>query len=140
MSTVRPDLAGVAPSTTSSTSKALRKLDCDSLASSPKKMQAQNSVRSLPKKAYISSELKHIVDERTKVTIPGGPKIQRYLASAMIPAVVRHEGKVKMPANLRTGDMDTPTGPPRRTDDSLADLSLVSGDVSVYTIKDAQKF
>ncbi|XP_055851336.1 muscle M-line assembly protein unc-89 isoform X2 [Episyrphus balteatus] len=132
ISTVRPDVAGVS---------VFRKLDCDSRAGmgSPKKqVQPQNQIRSLPKKAYVSSELKHIVDERTQYTIPGGPKIQKYLASAMIPAVVRHEGKIKIPANLRTSDMEAKA--PRRTDDSLADLSLASGDMSVYTIRDAQKF
>ncbi|KAM7353132.1 septin interacting protein 2 isoform 2-T2 [Cochliomyia hominivorax] len=116
--------------------------------------------RPLPKKAYISSDLKHIVDERTPVTIPGGKKIQKYLENAMMPAVLRHEGKFKMPGNV-SNKLNTPSSSklplkesdtnsavtgrssshiPRRNNASLADLSLMSGDVSMYTIMDAQKF
>ncbi|XP_055902487.1 uncharacterized protein LOC129938765 isoform X2 [Eupeodes corollae] len=143
LSSVRNELVGTSAAASSS-SKAFRKLDCDGRLTpgngSPRiQPKTPTPVRSLPKKAYISSEYKHIVDERTQYTIPGGPKIQKYLVSAMIPAVVRHEGKVKIPENLRTSDMKS-SAAPRRTDDSLADLSVASGDVSVYTIRDAQKF
>lgn len=121
--------------------------------------------KTLPKKAYISSELKHIVDERTPVTIPGGKKIQKYLENAMMPAVLRHDGKFKIPGGiknhgsssspsvviskvpLKTYNSNSPAADatrsshiPRRNNASLADLSLMSGDVSMYTIMDAQKF
>ncbi|XP_037828836.1 uncharacterized protein LOC119616512 isoform X2 [Lucilia sericata] len=122
--------------------------------------------RPLPKKAYISSDLKQIVDERTPITIPGGKKIQKYLENAMMPAVLRHEGKVKLTGGLSSNklNMATTSSPgassklplkvtdtnstvtgksshiPRRNNASLADLSVMSGDVSLYTIMDAQKF
>lgn len=112
-----------------------------------------NSKSTLPKKAYISSQLKHIVDERTPVTIPGGKKIQKYLENAMMPAVLRHDGKIKMPGGISSKTTMPP--PPMLTvsavsearistsqpnNASLADLSVMSGDVSMYTIMDAQKF
>ncbi|XP_017111388.1 uncharacterized protein LOC108135237 isoform X1 [Drosophila elegans] len=92
----------------------------------------------LPKKAYISSEIKHVVDERTPMPMPSVPRIQKYLNSAVEPTVLRHDGKMKMAG-------ETPRTPssshiPRRANHSLADLSLASGDVSLYTIRDAQKF
>ncbi|XP_023158379.1 uncharacterized protein LOC101456201 isoform X1 [Ceratitis capitata] len=105
---------------------------------------AATKTSSLPKKAYISSEFKHITDERTPVTIPGGKKIQKYLENAMLPTVVRHEGKLKMSANeahrkaaANKANFGSST---QRNNGSLANLSLMSGDISVYTMKDARKF
>ncbi|KAI8119370.1 hypothetical protein FF38_01867 [Lucilia cuprina] len=126
----------------------------------------KDTKRPLPKKAYISSDLKQIVDERTPVTIPGGKKIQKYLENAMMPAVLRHEGKLKLTGGLNSNKLNiaTTSSPgssssklplkvsdtnskvsksshiPRRNNASLADLSVMSGDVSLYTIMDAQKF
>ncbi|XP_030376971.1 uncharacterized protein LOC115625888 isoform X2 [Scaptodrosophila lebanonensis] len=88
----------------------------------------------LPKKAYISSEIKHIVDKRTPMPMPSVPKIQKFLDAAVEPSVLRHDGKAKMPTSGAASHI------PRRQNLSLADLSLASGDISMYTIKDAQKF
>ncbi|XP_062142085.1 uncharacterized protein LOC133850114 isoform X2 [Drosophila sulfurigaster albostrigata] len=88
----------------------------------------------LPKKAYISSELKQVVDERTPLPMPNVPKIQKYLNSAVEPMVLRHDGKLKM------NEHDAGSHIPPRVNQSLGDLSLASGDISLYTIKDAQKF
>lgn len=77
-----------------------------------------------------------ITDERTPITIPGGKKIQKYIENAMMPAVLRHDGKMKMTENE---DVTASTVSNRKTP-SIANLSLISGDVSLYTIKDAQKF
>lgn len=81
----------------------------------------------------------------------------------MMPAVLRHEGKFKVPGGI-SNKFNTSSGTPsklplkesdtnsvharipavsqipRRNNASLADLSLMSGDVSMYTIMDAQKF
>ncbi|XP_016964324.1 uncharacterized protein LOC108034074 isoform X2 [Drosophila biarmipes] len=92
----------------------------------------------LPKKAYISSEIKHVVDERTPVPMPKVPQIQKYLNSAVEPTVLRHDGKMKMPGEATRNPSSSHI--PRRANHSLADLSLASGDVSLYTIRDAQKF
>ncbi|KQS70657.1 uncharacterized protein Dere_GG23562, isoform C [Drosophila erecta] len=92
----------------------------------------------LPKKAYISSEIKHVVDERTPVPMPKVPQIQKYLNSAVEPTVLRHDGKMKMPGEVARNPSSSHI--PRRANHSLADLSLASGDVSLYTIRDAQKF
>ncbi|KAH8410131.1 hypothetical protein KR009_006753, partial [Drosophila setifemur] len=92
----------------------------------------------LPKKAYISSEIKHVVDERTPMPMPNVPRIQKYLNSAVEPTVLRHDGKMKMPNE--TSRHPSTSHIPRRANHSLADLSLASGDVSLYTMRDAQKF
>ncbi|EDW64622.1 uncharacterized protein sip2 isoform X1 [Drosophila virilis] len=96
------------------------------------------AARLLPKKAYISSELKQVVDERTPMPMPNVPKIQKYLDSAVEPTVLRHDGKMKMPAQSNSSRNTSHI--PRRPNQSLADLSLASGDISLYTLKDAQKF
>ncbi|XP_023169959.2 uncharacterized protein LOC111598778 isoform X2 [Drosophila hydei] len=94
----------------------------------------------LPKKAYISSELKQVVDERTPVPMPSVSKIQKYLNSAAEPSVLRHDGKMKMPGQSCSNINKNASHIPRRPNQSLADLSLASGDISLYTLKDAQKF
>ncbi|KAH8393586.1 hypothetical protein KR200_005428 [Drosophila serrata] len=100
-----------------------------------------SSAHVLPKKAYISSEIKHVVDERTPIPMPSVPQIQKYLNSAVEPTVLRHDGKMKMPnAPADRKPSISSSHIPRRANHSLADLSLASGDVSLYTIRDAQKF
>ncbi|KAH8238962.1 hypothetical protein KR038_010555 [Drosophila bunnanda] len=100
-----------------------------------------SSARVLPKKAYISSEIKHVVDERTPIPMPNVPQIQKYLNSAVEPTVLRHDGKMKIPnAPEDRKPSSSSSHIPRRANHSLADLSLASGDVSLYTIRDAQKF
>ncbi|XP_039502009.1 uncharacterized protein LOC120458418 isoform X2 [Drosophila santomea] len=101
-------------------------------------MGIDSTAHLLPKKAYISSEIKHVVDERTPVPMPKVPQIQKYLNSAVEPTVMRHDGKMKMPGELARNPSSSHI--PRRANHSLADLSLASGDVSLYTIRDAQKF
>lgn len=55
----------------------------------------------------------------------------------MVPAILRHDGKMKMADNK---DATAPKSSVGRDTSSIANLSLMSGDVSLYTIKDAQKF
>ncbi|KAH8411917.1 hypothetical protein KR222_002451 [Zaprionus bogoriensis] len=98
--------------------------------------------RLLPKKAYISSELKQIVDKRTPAPMPNVPRIQKYLNAAVEPTVLRHDGKLKLSEQNGGGVRlsHIPRPPAHANNQSLADLSLASGDISLYTIKDAQKF
>lgn len=61
----------------------------------------------------------------------------------MLPAVLKHGGKLKM-ADIVGGTVEATKQHPKiphssRRGDSFADLSVMSGDVSMYTIKDAQK-
>ncbi|TDG45957.1 hypothetical protein AWZ03_007677 [Drosophila navojoa] len=93
----------------------------------------------LPKKAYICSDLKQVVDERTPLPMPSVAKIQKYLDSASDPTVMRHDGKMKTPGKSCATNQNK-SYIPRRVNQSLADLSLASGDVSLYTLKDAKKF
>ncbi|XP_022219329.2 uncharacterized protein LOC111072046 isoform X2 [Drosophila obscura] len=102
---------------------------------SSQKLDIDSTARVLPKKAYISSELQHVIDERTPIPMPSVQKIQKYLNTAVEPKVFRHDGKMKMP-----GDAAAVSHIPRRANQSLADLSLASGDISMYTLRDAQKF
>ncbi|SPP81542.1 uncharacterized protein LOC117584295 isoform X1 [Drosophila guanche] len=102
---------------------------------SSKKLDIDSKARLLPKKAYISSELQHVIDERTPIPMPSVQKIQKYLNTAVEPKVFRHDGKMKMPS-----DAGAVSHIPRRANQSLADLSLASGDISMYTLRDAQKF
>ncbi|XP_001355782.2 uncharacterized protein sip2 isoform X1 [Drosophila pseudoobscura] len=88
----------------------------------------------LPKKAYISSELQHVIDERTPIPMPNVQKIQKYLNTAVEPKVFRHDGKMKLPSDAPVSHI------PRPANQSLADLSLASGDISMYTLRDAQQF
>ncbi|XP_017152177.1 uncharacterized protein LOC108162115 isoform X2 [Drosophila miranda] len=90
--------------------------------------------RLLPKKAYISSELQHVIDERTPKPMPNVQQIQKYLNTAVEPKVFRHDGKMKLPSDATVSHI------PRPAKQSLADLSLASGDISMYTLRDAQKF
>lgn len=69
--------------------------------------------------------------------MPNVPRIQKYLNAAVEPTVLRHEGKMKLPSGHSAARL---SHIPRRPNQSLADLSLASGDISLYTIKDAQKF
>ncbi|XP_037935759.1 uncharacterized protein LOC119669806 [Teleopsis dalmanni] len=95
----------------------------------------------LPKKAYISSECKNFFDERQPVKIPGGPKIHKFLDSATLPAVVRHEGKTKIPPGLLDAfPKDAKKEVPHQNDSTLVGLEVQEGEMSVYTIKDAQQF
>lgn len=62
----------------------------------------------------------------------------------MLPTVVRHEGKLKMSAKeanrKATAQKASFGNTSQRSNGSLANLSLMSGDISLYTMKDAQKF
>ncbi|CAD7085764.1 unnamed protein product [Hermetia illucens] len=117
--------------------KAARGLDYGAKDSSCKKKEqpSKECFSSLPKKAYISSEVKHVVDQRKPVTIPGGEKIHRYLQPIKVPAVIRHEGKIK--SNIPSAHQRAPSI--NMVNNSLADLSTVAGDISLHVLKDAKR-
>lgn len=68
-----------------------------------------------------------IIDNRVVVT-PGGKSIQKLIGTQ--PLVIRHDGKVKGHNQVR---------PKVGFEDSLADLSVASGDISVQVVQDVHR-
>lgn len=61
---------------------------------------------------------------------PGGKSVHKLIGNA--PLVIRHDGKVKshgMQAHTK----------PYQLEDSLADLSMASGDISVQVVQDVHR-
>lgn len=56
----------------------------------------------------------------------------------MVPAVIRHDGKMKMAERLSVSDVEQNWN--NNSNTSFANLTMKSGKVSMYTIRDAQKF
>ncbi|XP_035911150.1 uncharacterized protein LOC118511769 [Anopheles stephensi] len=95
---------------------------------------------SLPGKGVISSNRAHVLDERNVVRIPGGEKMQKLINSSPT-MVIRHEGRIKYAEQGAGGErMLAPHNISAMTDDSLADLSVLSSDVSVRVLKDAKRY
>uniref|UniRef100_A0A182VTG2 Uncharacterized protein n=1 Tax=Anopheles minimus TaxID=112268 RepID=A0A182VTG2_9DIPT len=82
---------------------------------------------SLPGKGVISSNRAHVLDERNVVRIPGGEKMQK-LINGSPTMVIRHEGRIKF-AEQGGGERKLTLNMSAMTDDSLADLSVLSSDV-----------
>ncbi|XP_037935765.1 uncharacterized protein LOC119669809 [Teleopsis dalmanni] len=100
-----------------------------------------NTSTKLPKKAYISSDCKNFYDERRPVKIPGGQKIHKFLDSATLPAVVRHEGKAKIPPGmLGVFAKESKKEVSEQHDSTLFGFDVQAGEISIYTIRDAQQF
>lgn len=65
-------------------------------------------------------------DERPTIIIPGGPKIKSHLQNNRFMGVVKHDGKMRMNPKPKEEII---------IEDSFADLSVASGDISFYTLK-----
>ncbi|XP_031630583.1 uncharacterized protein LOC116345405 [Contarinia nasturtii] len=83
----------------------------------------------LPRKMYISAPQRKIIDQRHMVT-PGGQSVQKLIGPA--PLVIRHDGKVKSQQNQGRAVA-------QMFEDSLADLSIASGDISVQVVQDVHR-
>uniref|UniRef100_A0A182MCJ3 Septin interacting protein n=1 Tax=Anopheles culicifacies TaxID=139723 RepID=A0A182MCJ3_9DIPT len=94
---------------------------------------------SLPGKGVISSNRAHVLDERNVVRIPGGEKMQKLINSSPT-MVIRHEGRIKYAEQTAGSDRKLTLNMSAMTDDSLADLSVLSSDVSVRVLKDAKRY
>ncbi|XP_049288076.1 uncharacterized protein LOC125766299 [Anopheles funestus] len=95
---------------------------------------------SLPGKGVISSNRAHVLDERNVVRIPGGEKMQKLINNSPT-MVIRHEGRIKFAEQQTAGGGRKLThNMSAMTDDSLADLSVLSSDVSVRVLKDAKRY
>ncbi|XP_001654564.2 uncharacterized protein LOC5573393 isoform X1 [Aedes aegypti] len=87
---------------------------------------------SLPRKGVVSSRGAHVLDERNPVRIPGGEKMHKLLNNSPT-LVVRHEGRLRYQRETQLTEDSV-------VDDSMADLSLASGDISVRVLKDVRRF
>lgn len=67
-----------------------------------------------------------IIDNRHVVT-PGGKSVQKLIGNA--PLIIRHDGRIKTGRNNIKEPME----------DSLSDLSVLSGDVSVQVVHDVHR-
>uniref|UniRef100_A0A182P6E8 Uncharacterized protein n=1 Tax=Anopheles epiroticus TaxID=199890 RepID=A0A182P6E8_9DIPT len=84
---------------------------------------------SLPGKGVISSHRAHVLDERNVVRIPGGEKMQKLINNSPT-MVIRHEGRIKYAErSAGTQERNLAHNMSALTDDSLADLSVLSNDV-----------
>lgn len=64
---------------------------------------------------------------------PGGKSVQKLIGNA--PLVIRHDGKVKS----HSGQAHAAAAA-QQFEESLSDLSMVSGDISVQVVQDAPRW
>lgn len=65
------------------------------------------------------------------MVIPGGKSVHKLIGNA--PLVIRHDGKVK------SGHANQASTRAQPLEDSLADLSVASGDISVQVVQDVHR-
>lgn len=97
------------------------------------KTNIARGVDKLPQVATLSASSQKMYDARTPNKMPGGQKINRLIGKTT-PTVVKHEGRLKMHekgAKLNAAN--------NTVDQSFADLSLMSGDVSVRVVKNVNR-
>lgn len=104
----------------------------ENLAAQQQDVDAATYSSSLPRKGVVSSRGAHVLDERNPVRIPGGEKVHKLLNNSPT-MVVRHEGRLRYQRETQLTEDSV-------VDDSLADLSLASGDISVRVLKDVRRF
>lgn len=84
-------------------------------------------VSSLPVKFFTSSEQQRVIDEKFQ-KIPGGEKLNRIIGQ--IPSVISHQGRIH-------------SGSPMKRivpiDESFANMSVMSGDISVQVVRDVKR-
>lgn len=84
-------------------------------------------VSSLPVKFFTASEHQRVIDEKFQ-KIPGGEKLTRIIGQ--MPSVISHQGRI------HSGS------PMKRTvpiDESFANMSVMSGDISVQVVRDVKR-
>lgn len=87
----------------------------------------QKPVSSLPVKFFTSSEQQRVIDEKFQ-KIPGGEKLNRIIGQ--IPSVISHQGRIHS---------DSPVKRMVPIDDSFANMSVMSGDISVQVVRDVKR-
>lgn len=84
-------------------------------------------VSSLPVKFFTSSQQQRVIDEKFQ-KIPGGEKLNRIIGQ--MPSVISHQGRIKS---------DSPMKRTVPIDDSFANVSVMSGDISVQVVRDVKR-
>lgn len=88
----------------------------------------------IPCKGAIAAPKIRLIDERTPTKIPGmGDRVTKLIGSTN-PEVIKHEGRFK------SADVHREINADNTIDESLQNLSMVSGDVSFQVIKDLKRF
>ncbi|XP_052863946.1 uncharacterized protein LOC128270575 [Anopheles cruzii] len=104
------------------------------------RLNVKGYTSSIPGKGVVSSNRAHVLDERDCVRIPGGAKMHKLLSGSPS-SVIRHEGRIRYAAGAGAGGVPGVQKKFDMTeDDSMADLSVVSSDVSVRILKDAKRY
>lgn len=85
----------------------------------------------IPLRGVISATKSQMYDARTPVKMPGGEKVHKLIGNHT-PTVIKHEGRFKSYANVPINADDT-------VDDSFANLSVASGDVSIQVVKNVHR-
>lgn len=85
----------------------------------------------IPLKGVISATTSQMYDARTPIKMPGGEKVHKLIGNHT-PTVIKHEGRFKSYANVPINADDT-------VDDSFANLSVASGDVSIQIVKNVNR-
>ncbi|XP_058059115.1 uncharacterized protein LOC131209957 [Anopheles bellator] len=103
------------------------------------RLNVKGYTSSIPGKGVVSTNRQHVLDERDWKRIPGGAKMHK-LINGSPSSVIRHEGRIRYAAG--SGDV---AGVQKKfdnmaEDDSMADLSVASSEVSVRILKDAKRY
>ncbi|XP_059617721.1 uncharacterized protein LOC132262464 [Phlebotomus argentipes] len=99
--------------------------------------------RVFPKKACVSAPYAVQHDERVMPKIPGGPKMQKLLGNDLdqekTPALTKRMARYKT-QRLPPALVEAERRKLSLTEDSIGNLSVISGDVSVHVMKNAMHF
>lgn len=87
-------------------------------------------VSSLPVKFFTSSEQQRVIDEKFQ-KIPGGEKLNRIIGQ--MPSVISHQGRIHSDSQIKPKKRIFPI------DDSFANVSVMSGDISVQVVRDVKR-
>ncbi|GAB0098804.1 hypothetical protein DMENIID0001_146070 [Sergentomyia squamirostris] len=95
-----------------------------------------------PKKACITTPFADVFDERQNLKVPGGSTMQKLMGTVdpeKTPTILKSMGRYKT-ARIPREILEKEKRKLSLVEDSVADLSIMSGDVSVHVYKNAQKY
>jgi hypothetical protein len=80
-----------------------------------------------------------VIDQRSHLKVPGGEDMKKLLVNSS-PTVTVHEGRFKGLPRPKVFSNISSLNESMISEQSFADLSLMSGDVSLHVLKDAKKY